>query len=76
MKDIQEFERRVEKAIAKLKELVRPLNDECPFCHTKLKIRLRKIHVYVSVEGELHDDGLFAGYGIPLEELKKLLGEV
>ena len=63
-------------ASTQLRETLTHYPNSCPYCHRKLKVRIRKVAVQVSIENELYNDGQFHEVGIPLEELKKLLEEV
>lgn len=61
----------------KLYALLKHYPNVCPYCHKKLKTRPCKIEVFVNVEHELGRPNPFSdGYPIPLEDLKKLLGDV
>jgi len=47
--------------------------DECPYCHSKLKTRLRGVCVRIEVENELGDSPDCPAGCISLEEFKQLL---
>ena len=58
----------------KLYELLKCYPDECPYCHSKLKTRLREIMVEINIEPSL---GRHTDFGVPisLQDFKQLLEE-
>ncbi len=56
-----------------LGELLVHYPEDCPYCHKKLKVRLRKVYVDVHVEDELYNSGIATTFLIPLSDIKKLL---
>ena len=58
----------------KLCELLSHYPDECPYCHSKLKTRLREIEVEINIEEGI-GRGTDFGWSIPLKDFKELLKE-
>jgi len=61
--------------VRELHEILEHYPDECPYCHSKLKKRLREINVEVNIEPELGGNTNF-GVPISLQDFKQLLEEV
>ncbi len=60
----------------KLSELLSHYPDTCPYCHSKLETRPRKIFVCISFEPELYDRHEAQEQWISLDIVKQMLKEI